>query len=136
MLTFSLSMFPATIIFYPPGTVVELHGDPVIGSEDRAVPPPAGAIIFSPQPLPPSVAIPWGGGGAYVESESQGRGSRSEVHRQPEGSRTWLVHTPASPGAVGVDWLVVWGSRLLRVTAAPATTDGWALWQTPCSEVV
>ena len=106
LVTFSPSMFPATVIFYPPGTAVEAHGDPVIGGEPAA--PPTGSVVFAP--VNPHGAIPWGGGGAYVESESQGRGNRSEVHRQPEGSRPWLVHTPASPGAAGVDWLAIWGS--------------------------
>jgi hypothetical protein len=130
--SFDPDMFLGTVVFYPPGTVPEQHGDPVIGAEDLAAPPPAGSVRFSPDDL--GGAIPWGNGGASVESEAQGRGQRSEVHYTPEGSRNWLVHTGADPHC-GTDWLVVWNGRLLRVTAAPAAADGWALWQTPCSEV-
>lgn len=106
MIEFGPDLFTATVTFRAPIA----GSDPVLGGETGGT----------------SLA-------ACVEPETRTMG-RDESHRVPEGRQRWLVHTRTNPGC-GVDWLCLWGSRSLRVTAMPATVDGWNLWRTECVEV-
>lgn len=122
--TFPPEMFPGTAIFYASGVATDQHGAALLGS--------TGTIIYAP--TNPGGSVPWGGGGVYVDPDTRTQG-RDENHYVPEGRLRQFVYTATNPGA-GVDWLVSWNGRLLRVTASPATCDGWALWRTECTEVI
>ena len=109
--SFADDMFPGTVTFRPPATGVDSHAVPIIGGE-------TGGTVYP----------------AYVEPYGRG-GGREEGHHVPEGRSIWWVHTPTNPGA-SVDWLCLWGTRLLRVIAPSATQDGWDVWRTDCTEVI
>lgn len=109
--SFDADMYPNTVRFFPPGSS-DGHGSPVLDG-------PTGATT--------DIA-------AYVEPQSDA--NRGEGGYVPTGEKRWNVFTPEAPAGVGVDWLCVNGTQLLRVRTAPACHHGaWLMWRTECNEV-